>query len=165
MDYKYVVLRHQALLQSSERENFAILVEGRGPNGGAVIFAVGRAPALQSHVSEVGLEVVRKFPQILENLVREALREKKPTENVLDWLHSGISWNFQASEPQVLTDTDPIHQVAFKLFSEKVAGADQLLENLQKASQRMTRPSDMNQRLGEIFQAGLSVPEPELALM
>lgn len=164
MEYRYVVLRHQASLESSEPENFAVLVEGRIPDGRPVIFAVGRSPEPRVPLSEIGMGIVRQFPKVLGNLVQEALENKKPSEDVLDWIHGCMSWNFHASVPRTLTDTDPVHKVAFKLFSEEVAGADQLLQNLKTSSERMTRPFDINERLGETFQTALPVPERAMAV-
>ena len=161
MEYKYVVLRHQPSLYMDEKENFAVLVEGRIDRRG-VIFAVGRSPEPSVSVSDLGKAISEKLPEILSNLAREAVHRKKPTEDVLDWIYESMTWNFQVSKPQSLIDGDPIYQVAFKLFSQHVAGSDQLVDSLVQALQRMTRPPEAKQRLGETFQAVVPVPEPEL---
>jgi len=158
-EYKYVVLRHQPSLYQDAKENFAVLVEGKVGDG-AVIFVVGRSPQPSVPVSEMAQTIGRNMADVLEFLIREAVRNKKPQEDVLDWLSQSMSWNFSANEPTAVRDNDPISAVAFKLFSQHVAGADQLVELYQKASEKMIRPVEFKLRLGETFLNLLPVPGP-----
>src|SRR5438270_9402607 len=106
------------------------------------------------------LQTVLNTVQQLARIVAESL---DPGENVLDTLSRTLLWNFQASEPKTLTDNDPIHKVAFKLFSEHVAGADQLVNAFRQASDRMLRRPGI-QRLGDTFQTVIAVPEPDMGV-
>lgn len=163
-EYKYALLRHQPSLQANEMENFAVLVEGRLHNRG-ILFAVGRSVAPQVTVSQISASIGDKMmPDILDSLVREAVREKKPTEDILDWISERMTWNFSATTPKTILDADPIYAVAFKLFSQHVAGADQLLNLIEKSTEKMVRPPDASVRLGETFQSAFQVPEPALAM-
>jgi hypothetical protein len=163
MEYKYAVLRHQPSLHASEIENFAVLVEGRIQNGGGVVFIVGRSVAPQIAVSEISASVSNKMPEILQSLIQEAVRQKKSNEDVLDWVAQTMKFNFSVSFPEKILDEEPIYMVAFKLFSQHVAGADQLLKMMEDATRRMLRPHEANVSLGETFQTIMQVPEPELA--
>ncbi|HEV2490690.1 MAG TPA: hypothetical protein VGT03_12850 [Candidatus Acidoferrales bacterium] len=157
-EYRYLVLRHQPSLYAKERESFAVLVEGTQGDR-RILFAVGRSPEPSLPVSDVAMAISEKFPEILDGLVRTAIREKGPHQDILDTIHENMGWNFQATKPESRQDDEPIYSVAFKLFGEHVAGADELLRSLDVASTRMLRPPDMRQRLGETFQAAVQVPD------
>jgi hypothetical protein len=163
MEYKYALLRHQPSLHASEKENFAVLVEGRIKNGG-VLFIVGRSVAPQVKVSEIAVSIGDKMPDVLQSLIQEAVRQKEPTEDVLDWVAKSVKFNFSLSAPEKIQDREPIYMVAFKLFSQHVAGADQLLEMMEKSAKGMVRPHDAKVSLGETFQTIMPVPEPELTM-
>jgi hypothetical protein len=70
-----------------------------------------------------------------------------PLTPFLDWISQNMHWNFQATKPTLLEDVDPVHAVAFKLFAQHVAGADQLVEYLEQTAARSIRPPDTMQRL------------------
>ena len=159
-EYKYVVLRHQPSLHQEAKENFAVLVEGKLGAAG-VIFVVGRSPQPPVPVSEIAQTIGQNVPDILESLIHEAVRNKKPQEDVFECLSQSMSWNYSVSEPSLVRDNGPISAVAFKLFSQHVAGADQLVELYEKASQKMIRPLEFKLRLGETFLNLLQVPGPE----
>jgi len=165
MKYRYALLRHQPTLQTETQETFAVLVEGQVAPGLMVVFTVGRSPEPASPISGVGEAVLSKFPEVLANSIGEAVRSKNPDEDVLDWIHKSMSWNFYATEPVSIEATDKIHELAFKLFSEKVAGADQLLSMLMSAMQHRVRPAVKPQNLGETFQALVPIPQAKPVAM
>jgi hypothetical protein len=161
MQYRYSVMRHQPSLHRSDRENFAVLVEGRLPTG-RTIFIVGTSPDPAVLISSLGKEISGKLPELLKRAITESVQNRHPQQEVLDWLSESLLWNFQISTPQRIQDEDPIHKVAFKLFAEYVAGADQLVDMLADASVRMLRRRESQERLGEIFQTVVQVPEPDV---
>ncbi len=158
MRYRYVILRHQPSLESTITENFAVLVEGRAPTGWC-IFAVGRSPEATPSVSEVARAIRRKFPDVLAGVLVEAAEETGSTGDVLDHLHEYIRWNYQATPAATVEDTDPIEQVAFKLFGQYVALAQQLVTKLGSRS----GPFQAS-RIGETFEAAVPIPEPTTEL-
>jgi hypothetical protein len=159
--YRYAVLRHQPSLYSDEREGFAVLVEGKVGRK-SLIFVVGRSPEPTSVVSDIGLAIGNKLPDIIASLVQTAVRSKETHQDVLDWVCENMAWNFHASQIETLEDQDPIYAVAFKLFSTHVAGADQLLKSIETAVEHMIRPPETMQRLGETFQKFVPVPDAEM---
>jgi hypothetical protein len=158
MQYRFVVMRHQPSLAVSDRENFAVLVEGPTEDRRA-IFAVVRSPEPSQRVSAISGAVTEKLPDMILKLVSDAVKTKLPDEDVFDHLAETLTWNFQISPPEVLQDNDPIHQVAFKLFSVHVAGADQLLQSMKTASERMLHREPATQRVGETYQTAIALPE------
>jgi len=163
VEYKYALLRHRPSLYLNETENIAVLVEG--PVGERqVIFLVGCTPHPSVSVSEISESIGRSMPEILESLIRDAIRSKKPQDDVLTSLAQSMSWNYSVSEPASVRDSGPISAVAFKLFSQYVAGADQLVENYEEATRRQVRPAETKIRMGDTFLTLLPVPGPELTV-
>ena len=112
-------------------------------------FLVGRTPKPSVRVSEIADTIGRNIPDILESQIHEAIKSKRPDEDVLDWLSQSMSWNYSISQPSVVHDSDNISAVAFKLFSQYVAGADQLVEWYQRTSEQhilTSRSQDPNWR-------------------
>jgi hypothetical protein len=157
MDYKFAVLRHQASLGVAETENFAVLVEGKLGTS-AMLFAVGRVPEPPVEVSELGSRLLKQFPAILGSLVETAINQKKASEDVLDWMYGSMSWNFQLSKPQVCTSEEKIHSIAFKLFSEYVAGSEELVKGMQDAARLSLRSRERTESLGNVYHAVVPIP-------
>jgi len=155
--YRYLLLRHQPILGVQARETFAVLVKGQFSPHQPFIFVVGRSPE-PPLISPVGKAIIEKFPEILIRLIEETISSKDPSEDVLDCIHKAMSWNFYATSPESLEDSGPIHEVAFKLFSTKVAGADQFLKSIQEAFEEMLRPH-ISRQLGDMFQTVIPIPE------
>jgi hypothetical protein len=160
MEYRYVILRHQPSLYQPERESFAVLVEGKRDQK-RLVFAVGRSPEPSTPMDPIGKALSVNMPEVLDRILSESLQQRQPGEDALEKLSATFFGNFQVSNAERLTDSDPIHMVAFKLFSEHVAGADQLVTMLHEASQRMLRRAGP-QRLGDTFQTVVAIPEPDL---
>jgi hypothetical protein len=154
MRYKYVILQHQPSLDSAVTENFAILVEGRAGTGWC-IFAVGRSPETVPSVSDIANAIRVKFPDVLAGVLEQVAQEKGSTGDVLDGLHKYLRWNYQATLATILEDTDPIEQVAFKLFGQYVARAHQLVTQLGASSGPLQAC-----RIGETFEAAVPIHEP-----
>lgn len=161
-EYKYLVLRHQPSLYQEEKENFAVLVEGKIGNNGLVL-VVGRAPR-STKGNEITESVSQRIPDILESLIRQAAHDKKPQEDVLDWVSHSMSWNFSASEAHKLQDQEPISAVGFKLFSQYVAGTDNLVDLWKAASRQMIQPLEAKMLIGDMFLNFLQVPGPEMVM-
>jgi hypothetical protein len=157
MEYRYSILRYQPTLERPEREAFAVLVEGKLPVGG-VLFFVGRSPEVPSSSSDVGRSFAKKMPDLLCKMVSDAVQNRAAGEDVLDFISRGMHWNFQATQPSDLEDRDPVYQVAFKLFAQHVAGAGQLVDYIERASEGMIRPPETMQRLGQTIQAAVALP-------
>jgi hypothetical protein len=158
MEYRYSILRYQPTLERTERESFAVIVEGKLRTGG-VIFFVGRTlEEVPSTVSDVSKSVAKKMPDILASLVSDAVQKKSADEDILDWVSRNMHWNFQATQPTLLEDIDPVHAVAFKLFAQHVAGAGQLVEYLEQTAAQSIRPPDTMQRLSQLEWSAVPVP-------
>jgi hypothetical protein len=95
---------------------------------------------------------------LLGSLVSDAVQNRTAGEDVLDWISKHLHWNFQATRPDVHEDNDRVYAVAFKLFAQHVAGSEQLLDYINSTSQRMIRPRETMQRLGQTIQAAVAVP-------
>lgn len=146
MEYRYLILRYQPTLEKINREAFAVMVEGKLGAGG-VVFFVGRSlEEVPSTVSDISKMVAEKMPDLLANLVSDAVQNKDTNEDVLDWISNNMRWNFQATKPDTIDDRDPVHAVAFKLFARHVSGAEQLVEFIENTAARSIRPPETTQR-------------------
>jgi hypothetical protein len=158
MEYRYSILRYQPTLEKIEREAFAVMVEGKLGAGG-VVFFIGRSlDEIPGTVSEISKVVAKKMPDLLANLVSDAVQNKKAGEDVLDWISNNMRWNFQATKPDTLDDQDPVHAVAFKLFARHVSGAEQLVEYIEHTAARSIRPPETTQRLTQLEWSAVAVP-------
>lgn len=158
MKYRYSVLSYQPTLERAERETFAVMVEGKLRSGG-VIFTIGRTlDEVPSGVSDISKALAREIPHVIANLVLDSAQAKGADQGVVDWIADNMRWNFQASRPVTVDDADPVYAVAFKLFAQHVAGADQLVEYMERAAERSIRPRDTTQRVGQIEVSAVPVP-------
>jgi hypothetical protein len=154
--YTYILLKHQASLEPSSKESdsFAVLVEGQGANGW-VVFAVGRYLKHSAQISPVGAAISQQIPDILTHLLLEASRAKEASETVLDHLTQLMTWNFHASNPQVIEDDDSIERVGYKLFAHHVAHASELMKRVGPNTGPIQETLS-----GDTFTAAVPVPDP-----
>lgn len=158
MEYRYLVLHYQPTLEKTEREAFAVMVEGRLGAGGVVFFIGKRLEEVPSSASEVSKSMAKNMPELVATLVTNAVQSKRAGEDVLDWIAQNMRWNFQATRPELREDRDPVHEVAFKLFAQHVAGAGQLVEVLEHTAARSIRPRETTQRLNQLEWSAVAVP-------
>jgi hypothetical protein len=158
MKYRYSVLSYQPTLEKAERETFAVMVEGKLRRGGVVFFIGRTLDEVPSAVSDVSKALAKEMPHVLANMVADAVQGKAADQGVVDWIADNMRWNFQASRPVALEDVDPVYAVAFKLFARHVAGADELVEYMERAAERSIRPPDTTQRVGQIEVSAVPVP-------
>lgn len=158
MEYRYSILRYQPTLERTEREAFAIMVEGRLGAGGVVFFIGKSLDEIPTAASDISKAVAKRMPDLLAGLVSDAVQSKGAGEDVLDWISNNMRWNFQASRPDTLDDQDPVHAVAFKLFARHVSGAEQLMEYIERATAKSIRPPETTQRLSQLEWSAVPVP-------
>jgi hypothetical protein len=158
MEYRYSILRYQPTLEKTEREAFAVMVEGKLSTGGVVFFVGKSLKEVPGSASEISKALAKKMPDILAGLVSDAVQNKAADEDVLDWMSNNMRWNFQASCPDTLNDHDPVYAVAFKLFARHVSGAEQLVEYIERTAARSIRPPETTQRLSQLEWSAVPVP-------
>jgi len=163
MDHRYTILRYQPSLATSEPENFAVIVEEKQANR-TLLFMVWRTPEPETTVLDrLGKSISANLPEAIANLITAAVTSGSPREDVLDCICRSMKWNYQATEPKDMPEQDQIHRLAFKLFADRIAGADRLVASLEEASRRTLRIPKPKESLGVTFQAVFAVPEPELS--
>jgi hypothetical protein len=115
-------------------------------------------------MSEIGKAISENLPEAIDTLISEAQKSKSAHEDILDWLHKSMRWNYQSDAPQQINDEDSIDKVTFKLFAQYVAGSDQLVASLEEYSRRALRVPQFKQNLGQTFHAALAIAGPEFSV-